>query len=139
MATPKESSAELMSAYIDAELDAAEAEAFESFLAETPEAQKELDDLRKMVELVGALQRVQAPEDFYEKLSRKLRRRQAFERDSGLLGLLTLPFQVICIVVILTVAALYMMAELDRQPQSIERDPASVQADDDDAPKPVVP
>lgn len=138
MATPKESSAELMSAYIDAELDAAEAEAFESFLAETPEAQKELDDLRKMVELVGALQRVQAPEDFYEKLSRKLRRRQAFERDSGLLGLLTLPFQVICIVVILTVAALYMMAELDQQPQSIERDPASEPADED-APKPVVP
>jgi anti-sigma factor RsiW len=138
MATPKESSAELMSAYIDAELDAAEAEAFESFLAETPEAQKELEDLRKMVELVSALQRVQAPPDFYEKLSRKLRRRAAFERDSGLLGLLTLPFQVICIVVILTVAALYMMAELDQQPQSIERDPASVPADDD-APKPVVP
>ncbi len=138
MATPKESSAELMSAYIDAELDAAEAEAFESFLAETPEAQKELDDLRKMVELVGALQRVQVPEDFYEKLSRKLRRRQAFERDSGLLGLLTLPFQVICIVVILTVAALYMMAELDQQPQSIERDPASEPADEDE-PKPVVP
>ena len=138
MATPKESSAELMSAYIDAELDAAEAEAFESFLAETPEAQKELEDLRKMVELVGALQRVQAPPDFYEKLSRKLRRRAAFERDSGLLGLLTLPFQVICIVVILTVAALYMMAELDQQPQSIERDPASAPADDD-APKPVVP
>lgn len=138
MATPKESSAELMSAYIDAELDAAEAEAFESFLAETPEAQKELEDLRKMVELVGALQRVQAPADFYEKLSRKLRRRQAFERDSGLLGLLTLPFQVICIVVILTVAALYMMAELDQQPQSIERDPASAPADED-APSPVVP
>jgi anti-sigma factor RsiW len=129
MATPDQNSAELMTAYLDAELDAAESEAFESFLAESPEAQKELEDLRKVVQLVGKLERVQAPHDFYEKLSRKIRRRQAFERDSGLLGLLTLPFQVICIVVILTVAALYMMAQLDAQPQSVEPDTKSTAKD----------
>jgi anti-sigma factor RsiW len=136
MATPKESSAELMTAYLDAELDPAESEAFESFLADSPEAQEELEDLRKMVQLVGKLEHVEAPPDFYEKLNRKIRRRQAFERDSGLLGLLTLPFQVVCIIVILTVAAMYMMAQLDAQPQSVERDPASLP---DDAPAPVVP
>jgi len=42
----------------------------------------------------------------------------------------------VCIIVILTVAAMYMMAQLDQQPQSVERDPASVQ---DEAPAPVVP
>ena len=136
MANPKESSAELMTAYLDAELDPAESEAFESFLAESPEAQQELEDLRRMVQLVGKLENAEAPPDFYEKLHRKLRRRQAFERDSGLFGLLTLPFQVVCIIVILTVAAMYMMAQLDQQPQSVERDPASVQ---DEAPAPVVP
>ena len=136
MATPKESSAELMTAYLDAELDPAESEAFESFLADSPEAQRELEDLRLMVQLVGKLEPALAPPDFYEKLNRKIRRRQAFERDSGLLGLLTLPFQVVCIIVILTVAAMYMMAQLDEQPQSVERDPASLA---DDAPAPIVP
>jgi anti-sigma factor RsiW len=136
MAIPKENTAELMTAYLDAELDPAESEAFESFLAESPEAQKELEDLRKMVQLVGKLERVEAPPDFFEKLNRKIRRRQAFERDSGLFGLLTLPFQVVCIIVILTIAAMYMMAQLDEQPQSVERDPAAVQGE---APAPVVP
>jgi anti-sigma factor RsiW len=136
MATPKENSAELMTAYLDAELDPAESEAFESFLADSPEAQKELEDLRKMVQLVGKLEPAFAPPDFYEKLNRKLRRRQAFQRDSGLFGLLTLPFQVVCIIVILMVAAMYMMAQLDEQPQSVERDPASLP---DDTAAPVVP
>ncbi|HET6583533.1 MAG TPA: hypothetical protein VFG69_08795 [Nannocystaceae bacterium] len=134
MANPQENSAELMSAYLDAELDPAESEAFESFLAESPEARKELDDLRLMVQLVGKLEHVEAPPDFYEKLSRKIRRRQAFEGDSGLLGLLSLPFQVVCIVVILTVAAMYMMAQLDQQPQKVERDPASDTANDEPLP-----
>jgi anti-sigma factor RsiW len=66
MATPDQNSAELMTAYLDAELDAAESEAFESFLAESPEAQKELEDLRKVVQLVGKLERVEAPHDFYD-------------------------------------------------------------------------
>jgi anti-sigma factor RsiW len=135
MAIPKENSAELMTAYLDAELDPAESEAFESFLAESPEAQKELEDLRKMVQLVGKLENAFAPPDFCEKLNRKIRRRQAFERDSGLFGLLTLPFQVVCIIVILTIAAMYMMAQLDEQPQSVERE-TDVQ---DEAPAPVVP
>jgi len=134
MATPKESSAELMSAYLDAELDPAESEAFESFLAESPEAQKELEELRAVMQLVGKLEPVRAPADFSEKVARKIRRRQAFERDGGLLGVFTLPFQVVCIIVILTVAAMYMMAQLDQQPQKVERDPASRTSDDEPLP-----
>jgi anti-sigma factor RsiW len=148
MATPNESSAraaeqsaELMSAYLDAELDPAETAQFERYLDESPEARDELEDLRKMMKLVGSLGSVEAPHDFYEKLSRRLRRRQGLSGDLGLLSMVTLPFQVICIIVILTIAALHMMAQLEETPQAVERDPASdAQRDSDtDAPLPVVP
>ncbi len=147
MATPNDSSAraaessELMSAYLDAELDPAEAEEFERYLDETPEARGELEDLRKLMKLVGSLRPVEAPHDFYEKLSRRLRRRQGLHRDQGLLALVTLPFQVICIIVILTIAALHMMAQLEELPASVEPDPATDTRDDSepDGPLPVVP
>jgi anti-sigma factor RsiW len=120
--------AERMTAYLDEELDAAEAEAFESFLAESPEVREELDDLRRIVSLVAALPPVEAPEDFYEQLSRRIRRRQLLSPDSLRLTLVSLPFQVLSIVVILAVAALYMMAELEETPRTVERDPDATSA-----------
>jgi anti-sigma factor RsiW len=145
MATPNDNSAERMTAYLDAELDAAESEQFEQFLEESPEARAELEDLRKVMKLVGALGDVEAPPDFAEKVSRKIRRRAMLDPSSGLLGLVTLPFQVICIVVILVIGALNMMAQLDAQPQAVERDPAAdpqpedgQDASGEDAPRPIV-
>lgn len=143
MANPNDSSAEQMTAYLDAELDTAQAAEFERFLDESPEAREELEDLRKVMQLVGSLGDVEAPPDFTERVVRKIRRRQLVERDGGLLGLVTLPFQVICIVVILVVAALNLMAQLDATPQALERDPDAEperdpQADPQQAPLPVV-
>lgn len=144
-------SGELMSAYLDAELDEAQAQQFERFLDESPEARSELEDLRKVMKLVSSLQPVEAPHDFYEKLSRRLRRRAGQPRDQGLLALVTLPFQVICIIVILTIAAMHMMAQLEELPAAVEPDPASdaerdppprdataARDSDSDAPRPVV-
>lgn len=147
MATPQDNGAELMSAYLDDALEPGEAEAVEQMLAASPEAREELEDLRKLVQLVAGLGAVEAPRDFYEKLSRKLKRRQAFDGNQGLLAVLTMPFQVVCIIVILTVAAMYMMAQLEAAPQSIERDPSAATSpadgeeslDPDAAPRPVVP
>jgi anti-sigma factor RsiW len=118
-------SAESMSAYLDQELDARERDAFESMLAENPQTQAELEDLRKVLRLVSELPPVEAPPDFYDKLSRKLRRRQLWTAESPLFTLVSLPFQVLSTLVILAVAALYMMAQLESQPQSIERDPSA--------------
>ncbi len=118
-----DNSAELMSAYLDAELPADEAEAFERHLAESPEAREELEDLRKVMQLVQALPDVDAPDDFYEKVSRKIRRRAILRPDGLALSLVSLPFQVLSILVILTAAGLYMMAELDAKPSKIEADP----------------
>ena len=118
---PKESSAEMLSAYLDEELEDGERKELESFLRESPEAQEELEDLRRMVSLVGNLPAIEAPDDFYEKLSKRLRRKQMLQPDGPLLTLISLPFQVLSILVILAVAALYMMAQLEQTPTTIEK------------------
>lgn len=118
----------MMSAYLDAELAADEAEEFESMIAEDPAARSELEDLRKVMALVASLPEVEAPPDFAEKVTRRVRRRQLLAPEGALLGLVSMPFQVLSMIVILAAAALYMMAQLERRPTKIERDPASVQA-----------
>jgi anti-sigma factor RsiW len=117
-----EQSAELMSAFLDAELDGEEAEAFDSMLAQSPELKSELEDLRRVMQLVSTLGEVEAPPDFADKVTRRLRRHQLLAPDSALMGLISLPFQVLSIIIILAAAGMYMMAQLDRQPDKIERD-----------------
>jgi anti-sigma factor RsiW len=121
MPATKDTSAELMTAYLDAELSADEAAAFEARLAEDPEVRSEVEQLRRVMSLVQGLPEVQAPPDFAEKVARRVRRRMALGAD-GTWSLVSLPFQVLSIVVILTVAGLYMMAQLEQQPTAIERE-----------------
>lgn len=121
MAATKDTSAERMTAYLDAELSADEAAAFEAQLAEDPEARSEIEQLRRVMSLVQSLPEVQAPPDFAEKVSRRVRRRVLLGPD-GAWSLVSLPFQVLSIIVILTVAGLYMMAQLEQQPTSLERE-----------------
>lgn len=124
MSSSNENGAELISAYLDAELDESEAEAVQSMLEQSAEARAELEELRKVVALVSALPQVEAPEDFVEKLNRRIKRKQVLQPEAGSkFAAIAMPFQVLSIIVILVVAALYMMAELDRTPSSLERDP----------------
>jgi hypothetical protein len=95
---------ERMAAYVDGDLDAAEREALESELGD--EGLAEVAGLRKMLDLVR----------------RRMRRRR--RDDAGWLGgLVALPFQVLSIVIILAVATIFLMTELDRERATIERDP----------------
>lgn len=121
MPATKDTSAELITAYLDAELPEEDAAAFEAQLARDPEAMSEVEQLRKVMSLVSSLPEVQAPPDFYEKVSRRIRRRQLFASE-GVWTLVSLPFQVLSIIIILTVAALNMMAQLEQQPQKLERE-----------------
>jgi anti-sigma factor RsiW len=121
MPATKDTSAEQMTAYLDAELSDDEAAAFEARLADDPEARAEVEQLRRVMSLVQSLPEVQAPPDFAEKVARRVRRRMALGADSTW-SLLAVPFQVLSIVVILTVAGLYMMAQLEQQPLGIERE-----------------
>lgn len=121
MPATKDTSAERMMAYLDAELPAEEAAAFEAELADDPDARSEIEQLRKVMSLVQGLPDVQAPPDFAEKVARRVRRRLLFTSDATW-SLLSVPFQVLSIIVILTVAGLYMMAQLEQKPTAIERE-----------------
>jgi len=119
MPATKDTSAELMTAYLDAELGEEDAAAFEEQLANDPDTRSEVEMLRQVMSLVSSLPEVQAPPDFYEKVSKRVRRRQLFASE-GMLNLVSMPFQVLSIIIILTVAALNMMAQLEQKPQKLE-------------------
>lgn len=126
MANPSESNAELMSAALDEQLAPEEAEAFEAMLAESPEAREEFEQLQDMLALVKGLPEVEAPPDFYEKVAKKIRRRKLMRGESFLL--VSLPFQVLSVMIVLAIAVTYMMLQLDRDPASkLVRDAPSSQ------------
>lgn len=121
-----DSKAELMTAYLDDALEGEEAESFERWLEDSPEARREVESLQKILSIVRELPEVEAPPDFYEKLSKKLRRRRA--GDESAMGLVPLPVQVLSILVIMMIAATYLMLEIEREGAQIEKDPSAAEA-----------
>jgi anti-sigma factor RsiW len=111
-----------MTAYLDDALEGEDAKSFEKLLEESPEARREIEDLQKVLSIVRDLPEVEAPPDFYENVAKKLRRRRG---DDGVMSVLTLPFQVISVFVIMVIAATYLMIEIDRENAKIEKDPSA--------------
>ena len=133
-----------MSAYLDAELDASATAEFERYLHASPQAQVELAELRQFVRLVGGLKDVEAPPGFAEKVGRKIRRRQMWGGDVGLMALATVPFQVVTVLLVLALAVMYLVAQLEEQPRGLVRDTSSeIEQGQPDAslpgPAPIVP
>lgn len=122
-----DSNAELMTAYLDDTLEAGEAESFEKWLEDSPDARREVESLQKLLSVVRDLPDVEAPPDFYEKVSKKLRRRRAGAEGVSV-GLISLPFQVLSIIVIMVIAATYLMLEIERDAAQIEKDPSAAEA-----------
>ncbi|GEM_PF-3684887 len=121
---------ELMSAYLDGEISPEDAQALEGHLREQPETHAELEALRRTKALVAGLPRPVAPVDFYEQVARGLRRRARTDPAAWLLTL-AIPLQVISIVVILVVATIYMLMQLEQVPAGkLQRD-LSVSPSDD--------
>jgi anti-sigma factor RsiW len=118
-----DSKAELMTAYLDDALEGKDAESFEKLLEESPETRREFEDLQKVLSIVRELPEVEAPPDFYENVAKKLRRRRG--EGEGVMSVITLPFQVISVFVIMVIAATYLMIEIDRENAKIEKDPSA--------------
>ena len=117
-----------LSAYLDGAMSPDDAAAFEAQLDADPSGQEELADMRRLLGALGSLPEPEAPEDFYEQLRRRLRRRGKAPEDL-LQQLVALPFQVLSIVIILAAAAIFLMSQLDRDQQQIDRDkPAQVES-----------
>ncbi|TPV93143.1 MAG: hypothetical protein B7733_22085 [Myxococcales bacterium FL481] len=107
-----------------AEADRREAEAFEAYLEGTGDGAAEFDELRRVLAAVGEMEPVQAPVDFYDQVTRKLRRRRLLSGEAAAAGLVSMPFQVISVLAILAVGALYLLAELDRDQRPLQREPS---------------
>jgi anti-sigma factor RsiW len=120
-----DSKAELMTAYLDDALEAEDAKSFEKLLDESPEARREFEDLQKVLSIVRDLPEVEAPPDFYEQVAKKLRRRRG---GGDAMSVVSLPFQVISVFVIMVIAATYLMIEIDRENAQIEKDPSAAKA-----------
>jgi anti-sigma factor RsiW len=127
-----ESKAELMTAYLDHELEGQDAEQFEKLLEESPEARREIEDLQKILTIVRDLPEVEAPPDFYENVAKKLRRRRG--GAEGVLSVMALPFQVLSIFVVMVIAATYLMIEIDRENAKIEKDPSAAKVQQGEQP-----
>jgi anti-sigma factor RsiW len=127
-----DSKAELMTAYLDDALERGEAESFEKLLEEEPETRKEIEDLQRILSIVRELPEVEAPPDFYENVSKKLRRRRV--GNDAVMSLISLPFQVLSIMVIMVIAATYLMSEIEREDAQLEKDPSAAKAQDQAAP-----
>ena len=121
-----DSNAELMTAYLDDALEGGEAESFERWLEDSPEAREEVESLRRILSVVRELPEVEAPPDFYDKVAKKLRRRR-FGPEGANAGLISLPFQVLSILVIMVIAATYLMLEIERDSAQIEKDPSAAE------------
>ena len=119
-----DSKAELMTAYLDDALEGGEAASFEQLLEQEPETRQEIEDLQRILSLVRELPaEVEAPPDFYEKVTKKLRRRRI--AGDATMSLVSLPFQVLSILVIMIIAATYLMSEIEREDAQIEKDPSA--------------
>ena len=118
---------DLMTAYLDRELADEEAAEFEAFLESSAEAREEMEELRAMLQVVGQLGDVSAPPDFCEQVTRKARRRRILPGDGLILSLVSLPVQVLSIIVILAIAVIYMLVQLDHDHARIEKDPEAGQ------------
>lgn len=128
---PADSNAELVTDYLDDALEGGKAEDFERWLEDSPEARREVEDLRKLLTVVRELPQVEAPPDFYDKLARRLRRRRGPEAST--VSLLSMPFQVLSVIIIMVIAATYLMLEIERDDRQLEADPSAAKAHEGEA------
>ena len=124
------SQAELVTAYLDADLSDSQQEEFELMLEKDPDAKREISQMMQMLEMVAALPELSAPQDFYENVAKGIRKRR-LDRHSLLLSLISVPFQVLSVLIILLAAVTFLMIELDQDlgRVELESDPSAQQAD----------
>jgi anti-sigma factor RsiW len=105
----RERARELLSDYLEGELEPALREEFEAHLASCAETREELEALRGTLEALGTLQPVQPPDNFLQQVKAKLRRRtkSPFDFSFGLDR--KIPFEAVSMVLIGILIALYLL------------------------------
>ncbi|MFW6066130.1 MAG: anti-sigma factor family protein, partial [Planctomycetota bacterium] len=83
MSGEKDKIREQLSAYLDGELSDEEARCVEAALKSDSELQAELDELRRVREMVGSLSSSQAPEGFVERVMARAERERLMAGDDS--------------------------------------------------------
>ena len=119
---------DLLSAYLDGELSPEEREQVDQALTRSPELARELADLRALVQATRALPEVKAPSHFAEQVAKRYRRDRLL--NTGLLGtFVAMPFQILSILLIAVIAAMYLSLAIQHQFSGLEPEQAPANSD----------
>ena len=111
----------ILSAYLDGELAPDELRAFEARMADSPDTKAQVDDLRALLVAVSRLPTVAPPEDFPDRVARKLRR-HAHAHEGIWQSMIALPLQAVSIAFVIAIAAVYMMLQLEMDAKRLEKE-----------------
>ena len=90
-----------LSAYLEEELSPEARAKVDALLEQSPEARADLESIRSMMRVVASLDTPRAPDNFLDKLDRRIRRRRTAMSDRLANSMISLPLQLLCILVIL--------------------------------------
>lgn len=105
----RERARELLSEYLDGELEPADREALEARLAEDPVLRADLEALRRTLSALGALPEEPPPEDFLIKVKEKLKRQRKSPLDVSFGMERKIPFEAVSMVLIGILLGLYLI------------------------------
>lgn len=122
---PAQIGAETLSAYLEQNLAPQDQARIEAELQSSPQAARELQELQTMLSAMASMPSVPAPKGFSDRLFRSIRRRRWLE-DDRFQSQAALVFQILSIIVVIGIAAAYMIAQTehdDRRILQIEANP----------------
>jgi anti-sigma factor RsiW len=107
----REQAQDLFSLYWDGELPSDQAKAFEAFLESDEETRAEYERFRRALESLSMLSEQPAPDDFVEKLQRRMRRRSGGKLfGTSRWGTVSrVPYELFSLVLILIILTVYML------------------------------
>lgn len=112
--------AETLSAYLEQNLEPQEQAQVEAKIQDSPEAARELQELQTMLSAMASMPAIEAPRGFSDRLLKNIRRRRWLE-DSRLQSQAALVFQILSIIVVIGIAAAYMIAQTESDDRRIMR------------------
>lgn len=119
----RERARDLLSEYLEGELQDADREALEQRLAEDPVLRADLEALRRTLAALGALPEESPPPDFLSKVKQKLKRQRKSPLDVNFGIDRKIPFEAVSMVLIGILLALYLvLVALPRDQAALEPD-----------------
>lgn len=100
---------EMLSRYLEEDLDHDERAVVETLLQERPDIRAELESLRQTLSLMQRLPSLEAPSDFVQKVKRKVRRQKRTRVDQQ--PQFRMPYEILGIIVVILMLVLYLLIQ----------------------------